>query len=92
MAWMGSYRVHARRAARGRKGRPAVRSEFSRALNTGSGPPGITELLGKAVARFHGGELAASGDGDLETTMTLRIPLAGPRPRTTVLGGEVDLG
>ncbi|MBV9100522.1 MAG: hybrid sensor histidine kinase/response regulator [Candidatus Dormibacteraeota bacterium] len=81
------------RAAHGHAAeRPAVRSEFSRSLSAGeSSPPAIAELLGKAVARFHGGELVLSGDGDAETTLTLRIPLAGPRPRTTVLGGEVDL-
>lgn len=74
-------------------GGPRLRSAFSRSLGRDAdSQPGIAHLLGKVVARFHGGELEADSAGDSETTMTLRIPLAGPRPRTTVLGGEVELG
>ena len=70
---------------------PEVVSSFAGALTSnGDGAPGMALLLGKAIARFHGGELSVQRLESSGTTTTLRLRLAGRRPRTTVLGGEVD--
>jgi signal transduction histidine kinase len=73
---------------------PRLFQRFGRILTRENGNiagTGLGLYLSQELAHLHGGEIAAESEAGVGSRFTLSLPLAGPRPRTTVLGGEVDL-
>jgi signal transduction histidine kinase len=73
---------------------PRLFQRFGRILTRENGSiagTGLGLYLSQELARLHGGEIVAESEAGVGSRFTLSLPLAGPRPRTTVLGGEADL-
>jgi signal transduction histidine kinase len=73
---------------------PRLFQRFGRILTRENGNiagTGLGLYLSQELAHLHGGEIVAESEAGVGSRFTLSLPLAGPRPRTTVLGGEVDL-
>src|ERR1700730_13430706 len=73
---------------------PRLFQRFGRSLTRENGSiagTGLGLYLSQELARLHGGEIVAESEAGVGSRFTLSLPLAGPRPRTTVLGGEADL-
>jgi signal transduction histidine kinase/CheY-like chemotaxis protein len=73
---------------------PRLFQRFGRILTRENGNiagTGLGLFLSQELARLHGGEIVAESEAGVGSRFTLSLPLAGPRPRTTVLGGEADL-
>ncbi len=73
---------------------PRLFQRFGRILTRENGSiagTGLGLFLSQELARLHGGEIVAESEAGVGSRFTLSLPLAGPRPRTTVLGGEADL-
>ena len=73
---------------------PRLFQRFGRILTRENGNiagTGLGLFLSQELAHLHGGEIVAESEAGVGSRFTLSLPLAGPRPRTTVLGGEADL-
>jgi len=73
---------------------PRLFQRFGRILTRENGNiagTGLGLFLSQELAHLHGGEIVAESEAGVGSRFTLSLPLAGPRPRTTVLGGDADL-